>query len=201
MKIPEKDRYACDLGTIDCHHAHRDGCCHQTSRRRRRILIDQRGRARSRARVENATPAHAQRTRLAQSGHRSGPVRRSSREGQEVRPGKHHQARKTTPRHTLQLTESAERDLANIWAYLAVEASESIATRFLSKLHATCERLLPFPLAHPKRPQLAPGLRVVFHGAYAIYYCPDDEVVTIVRVLHGARDLAAIADQGGFEGM
>jgi len=72
------------------------------------------------------------------------------------------------------------------------------ATRFLDKLHATCERLLAFPLAHPERPQLAPGLRVVFYGAYAIYYRPDDNAVTIVRVLHGARDLAAVAGQGGF---
>jgi len=73
-----------------------------------------------------------------------------------------------------------------------------VATRFLAGLHATCERLLTFPQAHPERPQLGPGLRVAFHGAYAIYYRPAEEVVTLVRVLHGARDLAAIADQGGF---
>jgi len=30
------------------------------------------------------------------------------------------------------------------------------------------------------------------------YYRPDEEVVTIVCVLHSARDLAAIASQGGF---
>jgi len=69
----------------------------------------------------------------------------------------------------------------------------------LGKLYATCERLLPFPLAHPERPQLSLDLRVVFHGAYAIYYRPSDKTVTIIRVLHGARDLAAIFDQGGFE--
>jgi len=88
--------------------------------------------------------------------------------------------------------------LASIWSYIAEEASETTATRFLGKLHATCERLLAFPLAHPERPQLAPGLRVVFHGTYAIYYRADDNAVTIVRVLHGARDLAAVAGQGGF---
>lgn len=58
---------------------------------------------------------------------------------------------------------------------------------------------MAFPLAHPERPQLAPDLRVVFHGAYAIYYRPGGNAVTIMRVLHGARDLTAIADQGGFE--
>jgi len=88
--------------------------------------------------------------------------------------------------------------LADIWGYIAAQSSENTATRFLGKLTTTCERLLAFPLAHPERPQLAPGLRVVFHGTYAIYYRPDEETVTIVRVLHGARDLAAIAGQGGF---
>jgi len=88
--------------------------------------------------------------------------------------------------------------LTSIWSYIAEEASEATATRFLGKLHVTCERLLSFPLAHPERPQLAPGLRVVFHGAYAIYYRHNDKTVTIVRVLHGARDLAAVVGQGGF---
>jgi len=88
--------------------------------------------------------------------------------------------------------------LADIWGYIAAESSETTATRFLGKLYATCERLLIFPLASPERPQLAPGLRVVLHASDAVYYLPDEEVVTIVRVLHGARDFAAISNQGGF---
>jgi toxin ParE1/3/4 len=41
-------------------------------------------------------------------------------------------------------------------------------------------------------------LRVTFHDAYAIYYRPLPHAVVIVRVLHGARDAAAIATRGGF---
>jgi len=66
-------------------------------------------------------------------------------------------------------------------------------------LHASCEQLLTFPLAHPERPQLAVGLRVAFYETYAIYYQVDEQAVTLVRVLHGARDLASIAAQGGFK--
>ena len=55
-----------------------------------------------------------------------------------------------------------------------------------------------FPLAAPARDQLAPGLRVTFHGAYAIDYRPHPDEIVIVRVLHGARDIAAIAEHGGF---
>ena len=50
-----------------------------------------------------------------------------------------------------------------------------------------------------RREQFGAGLRVIFHAPYAIYYLPADHELVIVRVLHGARDAAAIADQGGFK--
>jgi toxin ParE1/3/4 len=54
-----------------------------------------------------------------------------------------------------------------------------------------------FPLSGPAREWLAPGLRVTFHQAYAVYYTALPEAVVIVRVLHGARDVAALAARGG----
>ena len=57
-----------------------------------------------------------------------------------------------------------------------------------------------FPLAAPAREQFAPGLRVTFHGPYAIYFKPAPDAVVIVRVVHGARDSAALAERGGFTG-
>jgi len=80
---------------------------------------------------------------------------------------------------------------------LAAEASEEIATRFVRQIEAAFEHVRHFPLAAPARDQLAPGLRVTFHGAYAIYYQPRPSEIVIVRVLHGARDVAAIAGHGG----
>jgi toxin ParE1/3/4 len=68
----------------------------------------------------------------------------------------------------------------------------------LEKIRVTCARLLDFPLAGPSRDQLARGLRVMFHGNYAIYYVATETEVIIARVLHGARDAAAIAEHGGF---
>jgi len=55
-----------------------------------------------------------------------------------------------------------------------------------------------FPFSGPTRDQLAPDLRVTFHSPYAIYYRPLPEAVVIVRVIHGARDIAALAERGGF---
>ena len=50
-----------------------------------------------------------------------------------------------------------------------------------------------------RREQFGPALRVIFHTPYAVYYLPTDRELIIVRVLHGARDPAAIAEQGGFK--
>lgn len=40
---------------------------------------------------------------------------------------------------------------------------------------------------------------MTFHGAYAVYFRALPDAVVIVRVLHGARDVAAIAELGGFK--
>ena len=63
-------------------------------------------------------------------------------------------------------------DRAEIWAYLATEAPEVIANRFVTKNAAAFGPVRHFPLAAPARRQFAPGLRVTFHGAYAISYRP-----------------------------
>ena len=56
------------------------------------------------------------------------------------------------------------------------------------------------PSSGAPRDQLGRGLRMLFHQAYAIYYLAGAAEVVIVRVLHGARDVAALAERGGFSG-
>ncbi len=48
------------------------------------------------------------------------------------------------------------------------------------------------------REQFSSGLRASFTGNYGIYYLHDEQELVIVRVLHGARDAAALTEQGGF---
>lgn len=50
----------------------------------------------------------------------------------------------------------------------------------------------------PDRRNLGVGVRVIFHGAYAIYYAAQPDALVILRVLHGSRDIRALATQGGF---
>ncbi|PWC85448.1 hypothetical protein TSH100_15405 [Azospirillum sp. TSH100] len=99
----------------------------------------------------------------------------------------------------LRLTEAAEADLAELWAHLAAESSEAVATGFIRALEAALQPLRHFPLSGAERDALSAGLRVTFHRAYAIYYRPLPDAVAIVRVLHGARDAAALAARGEFE--
>lgn len=79
-----------------------------------------------------------------------------------------------------------------------MEASEATATRFLHAIALKFEGLRHFPLSAPARDDLAPGLRSAVHRNYVIFYLADDVTLTVIRVLHGARDLGAIAERGGF---
>jgi toxin ParE1/3/4 len=67
-------------------------------------------------------------------------------------------------------------------------------------IEAAFHRVREFPLSGPARDQLAPGLRVTFHGAYAIYYAPRADAIVIIRVLHSSRDAVALVERGGFAG-
>jgi toxin ParE1/3/4 len=46
------------------------------------------------------------------------------------------------------------------------------------------------------RERLASGLWVLIHDKYAIYYLPRPKEIVIVRVLHGSRDVSALAERG-----
>jgi toxin ParE1/3/4 len=59
------------------------------------------------------------------------------------------------------LTEKAEADLAEIWAYIA-EDSEEAASRLFDKIKATLARAQDFPMSGAARDPLARGLRVTF---------------------------------------
>jgi len=88
--------------------------------------------------------------------------------------------------------------VAEIWSHLAAETSQTVATQFLDQLSAAFEPVRHFPSSGPSREDFAPGLRVTFHAPYAIYYLVHAHELIIVRVVHGARDAAAMAARGEF---
>jgi toxin ParE1/3/4 len=97
------------------------------------------------------------------------------------------------------LTEAADADLSDIWLFLAVEASEAVADRFVDTIKARLQILSRFPRSGSARDDVAPGLRAFVHSRYLAYYRVLPDAVLVIRVVHGARDAAAIADRGGFD--
>ena len=106
----------------------------------------------------------------------------------------------TTRRESLKLryTIKADADMVEIWSFIAENSSESLADEFNSRIHLKAQQASLFPFSGAPRPHLAKGLRVLFHEKYAIYYLPRPKEIAIIRVLHGSRDLASIAAEGGF---
>jgi toxin ParE1/3/4 len=81
----------------------------------------------------------------------------------------------------------ARADLGEIGRYIA-RSNRPRAISYVEELRETCRRLADHPRMGRARPELRPGLRSFPHGDYVIFYQPRPDGVTIVRVLHGARD-------------
>ena len=81
----------------------------------------------------------------------------------------------------------AEIDLIEIWGHIA-EDDPLAADRQLDRIDAACEMLAENPQGGPRRDDLARGLRFYPVGNYLVFYTVGEDGITVVRVLHGARD-------------
>src|SRR5574338_1416101 len=117
------------------HDARRYGGAHQGCGRGGRLRLDQRSHPRSAARLEDEAQPEVGRTRSTARGHRQGHGRSVGGPGHRLRHGQDHRTREEVISRTLplRLTDAAEADLAEIWAYLAVEVSEATATLQLAR--------------------------------------------------------------------
>lgn len=94
------------------------------------------------------------------------------------------------------LSNQARQDLIAIWEYIA-EDNSAAADRVLDTLDARMQLLADHPLLGPARPDIARDLRYLVSENYLILYRVLDDVVDIVRVLHGARNLRALFKDDG----
>ena len=88
----------------------------------------------------------------------------------------------------LVVSRDADDDLLAIARYLnernpvaALPLMEDINRKFINLLH--------FPFIGRDRSHLRPGIRSIVAGSYVVFYRIDPEQITIVRVLHGRRDI------------
>lgn len=88
------------------------------------------------------------------------------------------------------LSALAERDLEQIWSYVAENASPATADRLMDAIIDRFELLAEQPRMGRLRPEFGVGVRSFTAENHVIYYRHDGDVL-IARVLHGCRDQAA----------
>ena len=95
-----------------------------------------------------------------------------------------------------ELTAPARADLLEIWNYLVENAGIDRADRVIASLHKAMLRLAGTPgLGHLHHDLADESLRAYVAYSYLIIYRPDQRPLQIIRVVHGARDLAILLGQ------
>ncbi len=93
----------------------------------------------------------------------------------------------------LTLAQSAQTDLLEAWLYIA-EGNPQAADRLLDAIDKEAHTLLLQPLMGRARPELADRLRSwPTSTPYVLFYLTDDEGITVLRVLHHARDVRRVS--------
>lgn len=90
------------------------------------------------------------------------------------------------------ITDTAQADLDDIYDYIAND-SPAAAERFVSSLLDGLHELAVLGLTGAPRDWVRPGIRLYVHGKYCAYFRADDEDLTVVRIVHGARDVTALS--------
>ena len=92
----------------------------------------------------------------------------------------------------VRISAEAEADLDAIWLYIANDSPIN-ADRFLERLVTTLTTTLStLPLAGRSREEFEAGLRSFTVESYIAFCRVRKDMVEIVRIIHGARDLGAI---------
>lgn len=92
---------------------------------------------------------------------------------------------------TVVQTDQAREDLRAILRYLR-RHSRPAAARLAREVAERYELLAGSPRLGRARPELGADVRSTVIGDYILIYHATDEVVTIIRILHGARNIEAL---------
>ena len=96
---------------------------------------------------------------------------------------------------TVIFTPLAEEDLLQIWLYLAIEADEEAADRFVDQIEEKCRRILRSAKGFRQRPELLPDLRSFPFKTYVIFYVPTESGIDVIRIIHAARDIEQVINE------
>lgn len=93
--------------------------------------------------------------------------------------------------NSYRLTKAAEDDIFEIWRYIA-EDNLSAADKVEAEILDACQRIADRPdLGHFRRDLTDKDVRFfAVRRTYLVVYDPNRELIEVLRVLHGARDVA-----------
>ncbi|HEX8626229.1 MAG TPA: type II toxin-antitoxin system RelE/ParE family toxin [Allosphingosinicella sp.] len=91
------------------------------------------------------------------------------------------------------ITPAADRDADEIFAYIAGDDPRA-AEEQIQRIFTAAKRLADFPESGRARPELGPGARTIVVGRYLLLYRVGPDSVDILRIVHGARELAGLLD-------
>jgi len=97
--------------------------------------------------------------------------------------------------YTVVFAPEAEDQIAELYRYIANEASPAVALNYTDAVISCCEALNTFPHRGTPRDDIRPGLRVTnYRGRTLIAYAVDDasSVVSILGVFYGGRDIESL---------
>lgn len=91
------------------------------------------------------------------------------------------------------ISDDASADLEDIGDFIAQDNPDA-AISFVRRLRSRCSDLSQFPDSGRKREEFRRGLRSVTEGDYVIFYRTlDADVLVIMRIIHGKRDLRKLS--------
>lgn len=90
----------------------------------------------------------------------------------------------------LEFLPQAENDLEAIGDFIAQDSPRR-AISFIRELRALRAKITHSLQGYRRRPEFQENLRSCAYGNYVIFFAEDGQSVQIVRVLHGAMDIAA----------
>lgn len=87
------------------------------------------------------------------------------------------------------ITGPARRDLAELWAWIAMRSGAARAQDVVDRLREVCATLAVNPLMGRERPEVRAGVRSFAQASHVPFYEPTRDGIRILRVVHGARHL------------
>ena len=90
----------------------------------------------------------------------------------------------------IRFTPLASSDLEAIGDYIGQD-NPTRAYSFVLEIRNQCRKIASAPMSYKCRPEFGESIQSCAFGKYVIFYKAEDAGVLIIRILHGAMDIAA----------